>query len=82
MDVQLEDGHAWLFDPATELKDLSQDLLPFPKETTVISQVSDYVNDVRHDDIRCQQPFPDSNQAHAMHNAQLPVASQKRLFEK
>ncbi len=79
--VQPERYDAWL-DPATELKDLSQDLLPFPKETTVISPVSDYVNDVRHDDVRCQQQFPDSNQAHAMHNAQLPVASQKRLFEK
>jgi putative SOS response-associated peptidase YedK len=79
--IQPERYDAWL-DPATELKDLSQDLLPFPEETTAISTVSDYVNDVRHDDVRCQQQFSDSNQAHPMHNAQLPVASQKRLFEK
>ena len=79
--IQPERYDAWL-DPATELKDLSQDLLPFPKETTTISQVSNYVNDVRHDDIRCQQQPPDSNQAHAMHNPQLSTASQKLLFKK
>jgi len=79
--IQPERYDEWL-DPATELKNLSQDLLPFPKETTVISQVSDYVNNVRHDGIRCQQEYFDSNQAHATHNAQLPTASQRRLFEK
>ena len=79
--IQPERYDAWL-DPATELKDCSQDLLPFPKETTVIFPVSDYVNDVRHDDVRCQQQFSDGNPAHAMHNAQLPTASQKLLFEK
>ena len=79
--IQPERYDAWL-SSATELTDLSQDLLPFPEETTAISPVSDYVNDVRHDDFRCQQEFPDTNQVHAMHNAQLPVASQKRLFEK
>ena len=79
--IQPERYNAWL-DPATELTDLPQDLLPFSNETTAISPVSDYVNDVRHDGIRCQQQFSDSNPAHAMHNAQLPVASQKRLFEK
>ena len=79
--IQPERYDAWL-DPATELKDLSQDLLSLPKETTAISQVSDYVNDVRHDDIRCQQQPPDSNQAHAMHKPQLSTASQKLLFKK
>ena len=79
--IQPERYDAWL-SSATELTDLSQDLLPFPEETTAISPVSDYVNDVRHDDVRCQQQFSDSNQAHPMHNAQVPVASQKRLFEK
>ena len=79
--IQPERYDAWL-DQSTELKDLSQDLLPFPKETTVISQVSDYVNDVRHDGIRCQQQCSSSNQGRAMHNAQLPTETQKRLFEK
>ena len=79
--IQPERYDAWL-DPATELTDLSQDLLPFPKEATVVSQISDYVNDVRHDGIRCQHQCSDSNQAEAMHNAQLPTASQKLLFEK
>lgn len=79
--VQPERYDAWL-SPATELAELSHDLLSFPKETTVISQVSDYVNDVRHDGIRCQHQCLGSNQAEAMHNAQLPTASQKLLFEK
>ena len=79
--IQPERYDAWL-SSATELTDLSQDLLPFPEETTAISPVSDYVNDVRHDDVGCQQEFPDSNQSTAIHNAQLPVASQKLLFEK
>ena len=79
--IQPERYDAWL-DPATPLSELSQDLLPFPTETTVISQVSDYVNDVRHDDIRCQQQYSNSNQGHAMHNAQLPTANQKLLFDK
>ena len=79
--IQPERYDAWL-SPATELTDLSQDLLPFPEETTAISPVSDYVNDVRHDGIRCQHQCSDNNQAEAMHNAQLPTASQKLLFEK
>lgn len=79
--IQPERYDAWL-DPATELTDLSQDLLPFSEEMTAISLVSHYVNDVRHDGIRCQQQSPDTNQAQTMHNAQPPVASQKHLFEK
>ena len=79
--IQPDRYNAWL-SPATELTDLSQDLLPFSDETTAISQVSDYVNDVRHDSIRCQTPYSDSNQAKVMHNAQLPTASQKLLFQK
>ena len=79
--IQPKRYDVWL-DPATELEDLSQDLLSLLKETTAISQVSDYVNDVRHDGIRCQQQCSNSNQGHTRHNPQLPTESQKRLFEK
>jgi len=78
--IKPERYDAWL-NQSTELKDLSQDLFPFPKETTMISQVSDYVNDVRHDGIKCQQQCQNRDQVNAMHNTQFSTASQKRLFE-
>jgi putative SOS response-associated peptidase YedK len=80
--VQPERYDAWL-SPATELADLSHDLLSFPEETTAISQVSDYVNDVRHDGIRCQQQSPGQQSGTGYARRTAPhVASQKHLFEK
>ena len=79
--VKPERYDAWL-DPATPVSELSQDLFPFSAETTVISPVSDYVNNVRHDNIRCQQEYSDLNQARARRNIEIRTDNQKRLFEK
>ena len=72
---------AWL-DPATPVSELSQDLFPFSTKTTVISPVSDYVNNVRHDDVRCQQEYLDPNQAGGRRNIEIHTANQKLLFDK
>lgn len=79
--IQPERYDAWL-DPATPVSELSQDLFPFSTETTVISPVSDYVNNVRHDDVRCQQEYLDPNQAGARRNIEIRTANQKLLFDK
>ena len=79
--IQPERYDAWL-DPATPMSELSQDLFPFSTKTTVISPVSDYVNNVRHDDVRCQQEYLDPNQAGGRRNIEIHTANQKLLFDK
>ena len=79
--IKPERYDAWL-DPATPVSELSQDLFPFSTKTTVISPVSDYVNNVRHDDVRCQQEYLDPNQAGGRRNIEIHTANQKLLFDK
>ena len=79
--IQPERYDAWL-DPATPMSELSQDLFPFSTKTTVISPVSDYVNNVRHDDVRCQREHPEPDQVCARRNREIRTANQKLLFEK
>lgn len=79
--IKPERYDAWL-DSATPVSELSQDLFPFSTETTVISPVSDYVNNVRHDDIRCQQEYSDPDQVCARRNIEIRTANQKLLFDK
>ena len=79
--IKPERYDAWL-DPATPVSELSQDLFPFSTKTTVISPVSDYVNNVRHDDIRCQQEYSEPDQVRARRNIEIRTANQKLLFDK
>ena len=79
--IKPERYDAWL-DSATPVSELSQDLFPFSAETTVISPVSDYVNNVRHDDMRCQQEHSDPDQTCATRNIEIRIANQKLLFDK
>ena len=79
--IQPERYDAWL-DPATPVSELSQDLFPFSTKTTVISPVSDYVNNIRHDDVRCQQEHSEPDQVRARRNIEIRTANQKLLFDK
>ena len=79
--IQPERYDEWL-DPATPVSEISQDLFPFSTKTTVISPVSDYVNNVRHDDIRCQQEYSEPDQVRARRNIEIRTANQKLLFDK
>ena len=52
--IQPERYDAWLEPSQIDTAAVFQDLQPFPKERTATYPVSDFVNNVRHDDSRCQ----------------------------
>ena len=53
--IQPERYDAWLDPSQTDAAAVFQDLHPFPEERTAIYPVSDYVNNVHHEDSRCQE---------------------------
>ncbi len=66
----------WLEPTQIDAAAVSQDLHPFPKERTALYPVSDYVNNVQHDDSRCQE------QINHVKTTQSYPANQLFLFDR
>ena len=73
---------SWLHSDQTRMTEISKDLHTLSAANTVIRPVSEYVNDVRHDDTRCQTPCEHIKQPNLPRDNPPFAASQKFLFNR
>jgi putative SOS response-associated peptidase YedK len=74
--IQPERYDAWLDPSQTDAAAVFQDLHPFPEERTAIYPVSEYVNNVHHEDSRCQEQIDPAK------TSQSCPANQLSLFDR
>lgn len=72
----------WLDPTQTDAAALSQDLHTFPSESTAIYPVSNHVNNVQHDDSRCQEQCLATTKTNTVKTRQSYSANQLFLFDR